>query len=253
MPESAQPTVVLVHGAFADASGFGGIIREVSTWGYRVLAPPNPLQGLTIIPPPRRTARPAVPTQTGPLAGGPGPPTGQRAARRRRKRGCRRAFPLAGRSRTRVPGQRATAGRTRARCRPVEVQRQFHHCEGVRATSSRGRRSGTHVGLPRADGCWANDTCGSAASSHPALDRSRAKVATVGDFHQHTPADGRSAIDFRSGRLAQRRCPCWRTMTSSTSVALALSPRMASSSAAGSLVARAHGFRSRRPSTSVSR
>jgi pimeloyl-ACP methyl ester carboxylesterase len=46
MSESAQPTVVLVHGAFADASGFGGIIREVRTRGYRVVAPPNPLRGL---------------------------------------------------------------------------------------------------------------------------------------------------------------------------------------------------------------
>jgi AraC-like DNA-binding protein len=27
-----------------------------------------------------------------------------------------------------------------------------------------------------------NDTCGCAASSHPASDSSRAKVATVGDF-----------------------------------------------------------------------
>jgi pimeloyl-ACP methyl ester carboxylesterase len=47
MPDSAQPTVVLVHGAFADASGFGGLIRELTTSGYRVLAPPNPLRGLT--------------------------------------------------------------------------------------------------------------------------------------------------------------------------------------------------------------
>ena len=46
MPESVQPTVVLVHGAFADASGFGGVIRELSASGYRVLAPPNPLRGL---------------------------------------------------------------------------------------------------------------------------------------------------------------------------------------------------------------
>jgi pimeloyl-ACP methyl ester carboxylesterase len=46
MPESVQPTVVLVHGAFADASGFGGIITELSTSGYRVLAPPNPLRSL---------------------------------------------------------------------------------------------------------------------------------------------------------------------------------------------------------------
>jgi pimeloyl-ACP methyl ester carboxylesterase len=46
MPESVQPTLVLVHGAFADASGFGGIIRELSAAGYRVLAPPNPLRSL---------------------------------------------------------------------------------------------------------------------------------------------------------------------------------------------------------------
>jgi len=46
VPESAQPTVVLVHGAFADASGFGGLIRELTTSGYRAVAPPNPLRGL---------------------------------------------------------------------------------------------------------------------------------------------------------------------------------------------------------------
>jgi pimeloyl-ACP methyl ester carboxylesterase len=46
MPESAQPTVVLVHGAFADASGFGGVIRELTTSGYRAIAPPNPLRSL---------------------------------------------------------------------------------------------------------------------------------------------------------------------------------------------------------------
>jgi pimeloyl-ACP methyl ester carboxylesterase len=46
MTESPQLTVVLVHGAFADASGFGGIISELSTSGYRVLAPPNPLRSV---------------------------------------------------------------------------------------------------------------------------------------------------------------------------------------------------------------
>jgi pimeloyl-ACP methyl ester carboxylesterase len=46
MPESTQPTVVLVHGAFTDASGFGGVVRELTTSGCRVLAPPNPLRGL---------------------------------------------------------------------------------------------------------------------------------------------------------------------------------------------------------------
>ena len=46
MSGSVQPTVVLVHGAFADASGFGGVIRELTTSGYEVVAPPNPLRSL---------------------------------------------------------------------------------------------------------------------------------------------------------------------------------------------------------------
>ncbi|MGW4125301.1 alpha/beta fold hydrolase [Nocardia sp. NPDC004711] len=46
MSDQTAPTVVLVHGAFADASGFAGIIRELSTSGYPVIAPPNPLRGL---------------------------------------------------------------------------------------------------------------------------------------------------------------------------------------------------------------
>jgi pimeloyl-ACP methyl ester carboxylesterase len=46
MTTSLAPTVVLVHGAFADASGFRGVIRELQTAGYSVVAPPNPLRGL---------------------------------------------------------------------------------------------------------------------------------------------------------------------------------------------------------------
>ena len=41
-----SPKVVLVHGAFADASGFAGVIRELTTSGYDVVAPPNPLRSL---------------------------------------------------------------------------------------------------------------------------------------------------------------------------------------------------------------
>src|ERR1700745_519828 len=40
------PTVVLVHGAFADASGFAGVIRELESAGHTTLAPPNPLRGV---------------------------------------------------------------------------------------------------------------------------------------------------------------------------------------------------------------
>jgi pimeloyl-ACP methyl ester carboxylesterase len=46
MTASPTPTVVLVHGAFADASGFSGVIRELATSGYPVVAPPNPLRSL---------------------------------------------------------------------------------------------------------------------------------------------------------------------------------------------------------------
>lgn len=39
-------TVVLVHGAFADASGFAGVIRELCGAGIELIAPPNPLRGV---------------------------------------------------------------------------------------------------------------------------------------------------------------------------------------------------------------
>jgi len=42
----SDPTFVLVHGAFADASGFGGVIRELESAGHTVVAPPNPLRGV---------------------------------------------------------------------------------------------------------------------------------------------------------------------------------------------------------------
>ncbi|MFJ6985544.1 MULTISPECIES: alpha/beta hydrolase [unclassified Streptomyces] len=44
---ATHPTVVLVHGAFADASGFAGMIGELGAAGVEVVAPPNPLRGLT--------------------------------------------------------------------------------------------------------------------------------------------------------------------------------------------------------------
>src|SRR5271167_1743682 len=46
MTTPPSPTVVIVHGAFADASGFGGVIRELQTAGHSVVAPPNPLRSL---------------------------------------------------------------------------------------------------------------------------------------------------------------------------------------------------------------
>ena len=39
-------TVVLVHGAFADASSWTGVIERLQTAGVQVTAPANPLRGL---------------------------------------------------------------------------------------------------------------------------------------------------------------------------------------------------------------
>jgi pimeloyl-ACP methyl ester carboxylesterase len=46
-PTDGQPTVVLVHGAFADASSWAPVIERLQSRGIAVTAPPNPLRGLT--------------------------------------------------------------------------------------------------------------------------------------------------------------------------------------------------------------
>ena len=43
-----QPTIVLVHGAFADASSWNGVIERLQAKGLTVTAPPNPLRGIAI-------------------------------------------------------------------------------------------------------------------------------------------------------------------------------------------------------------
>ncbi|WP_019074583.1 alpha/beta fold hydrolase [Streptomyces hokutonensis] len=43
---STTPTVLLVHGAFADAGSWSGVIAELQGHGIPVLAPSNPLRGL---------------------------------------------------------------------------------------------------------------------------------------------------------------------------------------------------------------
>jgi pimeloyl-ACP methyl ester carboxylesterase len=42
-----KPTIVLIHGAFADASGWSGVITRLRDRGYPVLAPANPLRGVS--------------------------------------------------------------------------------------------------------------------------------------------------------------------------------------------------------------
>jgi pimeloyl-ACP methyl ester carboxylesterase len=43
---TSKPTIVLVHGAFADASGWAGVIGQLQRRGYPVVAPPNPLRSV---------------------------------------------------------------------------------------------------------------------------------------------------------------------------------------------------------------
>ncbi|TRC93119.1 alpha/beta hydrolase [Mesorhizobium sp. WSM4303] len=41
-----KPTIVLVHGAFAESSSWNGVIAELSSNGYRTIAAANPLRGV---------------------------------------------------------------------------------------------------------------------------------------------------------------------------------------------------------------
>src|SRR2546426_1583913 len=48
-PTNTGPlTVVLVHGAFADASSWTGVIERLQAGGVQVTAPANPLRGISI-------------------------------------------------------------------------------------------------------------------------------------------------------------------------------------------------------------
>jgi len=44
---SGSPTVVLVHGAFADASSWNGVIKRLQAKGVQAKAPANPLRGIS--------------------------------------------------------------------------------------------------------------------------------------------------------------------------------------------------------------
>ena len=47
-PNTTPLTVVLVHGAFADASSWTGVIQRLLAAGVSVTAPPNPLRGISV-------------------------------------------------------------------------------------------------------------------------------------------------------------------------------------------------------------
>lgn len=43
---NTKPTIVIVHGAFADASSWNEVIERLQKQEYNVIAPPNPLRGV---------------------------------------------------------------------------------------------------------------------------------------------------------------------------------------------------------------
>lgn len=45
-PQGQQPTVVLLHGAFADGSSWNAVVQRLQHDGYHVIAPPNTLRGI---------------------------------------------------------------------------------------------------------------------------------------------------------------------------------------------------------------
>src|SRR5262245_20492623 len=62
-PAVAKPTIVLVHGAFADASGWDAIIRILQAKGYPVAAVQNPLSSYAADV---ETTKRLIDAQTGP-------------------------------------------------------------------------------------------------------------------------------------------------------------------------------------------
>jgi pimeloyl-ACP methyl ester carboxylesterase len=44
--DAIKPTVVLVHGAFAESASWNGVIAHLADDGYSVIAAANPLRGL---------------------------------------------------------------------------------------------------------------------------------------------------------------------------------------------------------------
>jgi pimeloyl-ACP methyl ester carboxylesterase len=63
-PSPAKPAIVLVHGAFADASGFSSVIRILQKDGYFVTAVQNPLSSFTDDV---ATTKRLIDAQTGPV------------------------------------------------------------------------------------------------------------------------------------------------------------------------------------------
>jgi pimeloyl-ACP methyl ester carboxylesterase len=45
-PQNPKPTIVLVHGAFADSSSWNGVVQRLAGRGYTAIAAPNTLRGV---------------------------------------------------------------------------------------------------------------------------------------------------------------------------------------------------------------
>jgi pimeloyl-ACP methyl ester carboxylesterase len=61
---TAQPNIVLVHGAWADGSSWSAVIQRLQADGYRVTAPQFPMTGLACWRIRPRVGRDILPGQT---------------------------------------------------------------------------------------------------------------------------------------------------------------------------------------------
>ncbi|MFJ8601856.1 hypothetical protein ACIREM_24700 [Streptomyces shenzhenensis] len=74
---ASKPAVVLAHGAFADASGWNSVAKNLQDDGCTVVAPANPLRGLPqdaayVAGVPAQEARSAAPGEAGDVRAGLG-------------------------------------------------------------------------------------------------------------------------------------------------------------------------------------
>jgi hypothetical protein len=72
--DASQPTVVLVHGAWADGSSWNEVIGRLKAEGIQVTAPANPLRGSPSTPPTSPAISSRFQARSSPLA----TPTGVR-------------------------------------------------------------------------------------------------------------------------------------------------------------------------------
>ena len=145
MTDTKTPTVVLVHGAFADGSSWTGVIERLQAKGLTVVAPANPLRGISIDSAYTATVLEQI---DGPVLlvghsyGGAVISNAAPGQRRRPRLRLRRSRPTKARRSARSPRPRRTRSSARRRCR------RSTRPTAARRSSSRSTRPGSMTRSP---------------------------------------------------------------------------------------------------------